>query len=132
MVGFVQNDVVFAAGKAGDNAQIDLETSGENDGLILADKLSQPVFQFFVDVERTVQETGTGTAGAVFADCLDGSFLDLGVIGQAQVTVGTEHQDFFAVDDDFAVLLTGNGPEVRVYAKLHHFLRLVIFPKFFL
>jgi hypothetical protein len=36
------------------------------------------------------------------------------MIGQAQITVRAEHQDFPAINDDFAVLSRGNGAEVGV------------------
>src|SRR5262249_43364184 len=46
-----------------------------------------------------------------------GGFFDFRMIGQAQIAVGAQHQDFFILDDDFGVLGRGNVPEIGVYPQ---------------
>ena len=70
----------------------------------LIERQCQGLLEFEMDLERAVQEPGSGTAGAVFLDGRTGGFLDFGVVGQAQVTVGPEHEDRFAIDNHLCVL----------------------------
>jgi len=115
---FVGQNVFASSHERTDDAQIDLETSAVKQHRFLVNEPGEGLFQFKVDVQRPVQEARTSAGGAVLLDCGFGRFLDFRMIGQSEVAVRAEHQDFPAVDDDFAVLSRGNGAEVGVQPRL--------------
>ena len=109
----VQVDHVAPLDQAGDRAQIDLEAGGEGDGRRLAHEVGELFFQLFVDDQRAVEEPAPAATGAEASDGLDGGFLDLGVVGQAQVVVAAEHDQRLSADSDLRVLGRFEGAEVR-------------------
>lgn len=112
----VEDDVVLSAGEGGDNAEVDAEAGGVDHGVFLAHVLGQARLELLVNLEGAVEEGGACHAGAELACGLNGGLYHLGVVGQAHIAVGTEHEDLAAVHHDFGVLLTGDGAEVGVHS----------------
>ena len=52
----VVNHVVFAAGEAGDNAEVNLEAGGVDHHILLADVFGDSAFELLVEVECAVEE----------------------------------------------------------------------------
>ena len=123
----VEEDVAAVESQAGNHAQVDLEARAVGHGLLLAHQAGQLLLQRQVDVERPVEETGTGAAGAVFADGLDGRFLETGVVGESQVGVRAEHQDVLAGHPDDRVLPRFDGTVIWIDTHGLHLVRQGIF-----
>ena len=94
--------------------EIRLEPGREADAVILVHELGEVVFQLLVQVQRAVQKSRPGAAGAVFPDCGNCGFFQLRMGGQAQVVVGAEHQQALALDDNPAVGFGVNRPEIGI------------------
>jgi hypothetical protein len=118
MVLLVEVDGVSLSDQAGDRAQVDLESGGEHDGRVLADELRQAPLELDVQVERPIQEAAAGAAGAVLADRGDGRLLHPGVVGQAEVVVGAQHEQPPAPDGNLRVLRRLDHPEEGVDPRL--------------
>ena len=114
VVALVAEHVFAFADQRADDAEVDLETGAVEQHGLLVDQFGQGRFQLQVDVQRAVQEPRAGAAGAVFLHRRPGGLLDLGMVGQAQVAVGTQHEDLLALDDDLGVLRGGNGAKIGV------------------
>ncbi len=99
VVALVAQYVFAFADQRADDAEVDLETRAVKQHGLLVDQLGQGRFQLQVDVQRAVEEAGAGAAGAVLLDRGLGGRFDLRMVGQAQVAVGTQHQDPLALDE---------------------------------
>src|ERR1035437_9094859 len=102
------------------HALVDLEAGGIEKGLFFLYKLSQLLFAGQVNVERSIQESRSGTPCSIFPDRRNGCLLDFGMIGESHVTVRAEHEDPLAVEHDFRALCRRNGPEVRIQSRGHN------------
>src|ERR1017187_10207832 len=114
VIALVAQDVFAFADQGADDAEVDLEPGAvEQDGLFV-NEFGQGGFQLQVDVQAAVEEARAGATGAVFRDRRLSRGFDLRVVGQAQVAVGAQHEDFLALNHDFGVLARGNGAEIGV------------------
>ena len=100
----VADDIVAAADQCADDAKIRLETGGEGHGAVLMDEIRQLRLQLQMHLQGSVEETGSGAAGAVLLKSLDTGLHDGGLHRQAQVVVGTEHDAAFAFHEDLHIL----------------------------
>ncbi len=117
VVFFVADDVVAPADERADYAQIRLEARGKRHNRLFAQKLGELGFEIQMQLQRSVEEAGAGTARAVFLERFDAGFDDLGVHGEPEVVVGAEHYAALAFHYDFRVLLGLQGVEIRIYAE---------------
>ena len=74
-----------------------------------------------MNVQSTIKESGTGTTCPVFLDGFDRSFLDLGMIGQSEIAVRTQHQHLLSVADHFGILLGAYFTKIGVVSQSHSF-----------
>ena len=118
VVALVAQDVFPFADQRADDAEVDLEPGAVEQHGLLVDQFGQGRFQLQVDVQRAVQEARAGATGAVFLHRRLRRRFDLRMVGQAQVAVGTQHQDLLALDDDLGVLRRGNGAEIGIQPQL--------------
>ena len=132
MVELVKEDIVVASCDARYYAAVGLKAGREKDSAVFAKKVGKELFELLVQVEGAVEERTAGAAGAVFVNGGLGGFFDLGVVGEAEVAVGAEHQHAFAVHDDFGVLVARNGTEIRINPLLFDNLGLLVFGQFLL
>src|ERR1035437_8146273 len=101
------------------HALVDLEAGGIEKGLFFLYKLSQLLFAGQVNVERSIQESRSGTPCSIFSDRRNGGLLDFGMIGESHVTVRAEHEDPLAVEHDFRALCRRDGSEVWIQSRGH-------------
>ena len=126
MVAVIANDEIVLGEELGDNAAVDGEAGGEDQGLIFAHEGGEFFFQLHVNVQRAIQETGAGATGTVFFQGFDAGVDDAFVTGEAGIGVGTEHEDLLTVHGNFGALFAGDLAEIRVNSSFLHLLRKVI------
>ena len=102
------------ADQGGDQAEVGVVAGGEDEAVFLAEKLGEGGLELLVQVERAVQEPAAGAAGAVAVQGAGGRLEHLGVVGQAEVVVGPEHDPLLAFDDDHGVFRLRDRLEVRI------------------
>ncbi len=85
----------------------------------------QLLLEFDVNVERTVEKARARGACAVLLESGGSRLLDLGVIGEAEVVVGPEHDDSLAVHDDDRILARSYGAKVRVQTRFPNHVRIL-------
>jgi hypothetical protein len=110
----VAEDDIVLPGDGGDRSQVRLEPGREAQCSFLAREPGEPALEFFVQLQRAVQEARTGTRGPVAQQCLLGCFQHLVVVGQAQIVVAADHDEPAAVDLDFRAFTPRQRDEVRV------------------
>ena len=128
MVALVGDHAIAPAHQAAYDAQVDLKPGGVQQHGFLAHQVGQFLLQLQVDVQRAVQEPGASATGAVLVHGSLGGQFDLGVVGQAKIAVGAQHQDLSAVHDDLGVLRGRDGPEVWVQPRSADACRIVVVP----
>ena len=69
-----------------------------------------------MQLQRAVEEPGTGAAGAVLLQRLHAGLDNLGVDGQAQIVVGAQHDATLALHDDLGILTGLQSVEVGIHA----------------
>ncbi len=79
-------------------------------------KGGKPLFQLDMQVERAIEESTPGAAGAVLFDGVGGGFLYAGIGREPQVIVGAGHDDLAPVQDGAGALVPFDHAEVRVQA----------------
>ncbi len=62
----IEQQIIIPAGHTGQDTQVNLEAGAEQGRCFLTDVAGQTIFQFHMNVKRTVQEGGARTAGAIF------------------------------------------------------------------
>ena len=126
----VGDDKVAPAHQRRDGAQVGLVAGGKDQRRLRAHELGQPPLQFQVQFQRTVEEAGAGATGAVAPYRFDGGLAHLGVRGQAQVVVGTDHDQAVVADGDLGALTVGEGDEIGIEASRLHILGRRVLPTF--
>ena len=84
-------------------------------------------FQLNMDIQGSVEETGSGAAAAVFLQRLDAGVDDSFVSGKSGVCVGTEHHNLVTVHGHLGSLFAGYLAEIRIDILFHHLLGKIIF-----
>ena len=79
-------------------------------------KIGKLPLKLQVHVQRAVEETGAGAAGAVFFERLDAGFNDRRLGSQTEVVVRAQHDAAFALHDDLDVLAGLERVEVGIDA----------------
>ena len=77
-------------------------------------------------IERTIQETTTGTTGTILVKCSLGCIYDALVTRKSCISIRTEHQYLMASHFNFCSLFALYGTEIGVNVSRHVFLRLTI------
>ena len=94
---FVQDDDVFFAKQRADSALRRGEAGGKSESGFGLFELGEGSFQFMERSEGAADQTGCAGACAEFFDGVNGGFFESVVIGQAEVIVGREVEERFAV-----------------------------------
>ena len=110
----VEQQVVVTATQSRHHTQIHLESRAEAHGFFFAYQTGKFFFQFNMDVEGAVEESGARAAGAVFVNGSLGCFLQARVVGKAQIAVGAKHQHILALDFHYRALFRFNGLIIRI------------------
>jgi hypothetical protein len=116
----VEERQVAAFEQAGQDAQVDLETGGEHEHGFALHELGQSLLELHVDVQGSVEQSRSGTAGAVVSQGLGCGLLDLRVVGQAEVVVRPEHHQRVALVEDRRILGRGQGAVIGIDAFGSH------------
>ena len=119
----VADHIIVHTHQRGNNAHIGLEAGTESDDTGLAQKPAQLLLQLQVHIQRAVQKTGTGAAGAVLFQCLDACFHDFRVDGQAQIVVGAQHDAALAFHHDLHILTGFQRMEIGIDPLLFQLIR---------
>ena len=85
-----------------------------------------------MDIERTIEETASGTATAILVECTLCCIDDTLVTSKSRIGIRAEHQDLMAAHFNLRTLLSLNRTEIGINVSLHVFLRLTIKLVFFL
>jgi len=117
----VQDGEIAAPHNGRDRAEVGLVAGGENNRRLFAHKLGQPVVQFQVEGQRTVEEAAAGAACPEPFGGLNRGPLDFRVRRQAQVVVRPDHHHFFALEGSRGGVGVLQRLEERVHAHLHRF-----------
>ena len=123
----VAQDIVILAAHGGDDAQIGLEACGERHHGFLAEELGQLPLELRMQVQRAVEKTRSGTAGAVPVERRLAGRDDARVHGEPQIVVGAEHDAALALHDDLHVLAGLQLVEIRVDAQLPRLFGVFVF-----
>ena len=99
-----------------DDAEVHLVAGGVNKGGLAALELGQLGLQLGVQHGVAVEKAGARHAGAEFVHRVYGGLLHAGVVGQAQVIVGPEHDELLTLDGDLRGLLALEFLEIGVDA----------------
>lgn len=97
MVELVGDDEVFLAEDGGDGSGVGGEAALEDDAGFDIFEAGDFFFQFDVDFHGSGDGADGAGADTVVADGLDGGFSESGVVAEAEVVVGGEVDDLFAV-----------------------------------
>ena len=109
-----------------EHAAVGVEAGRVQDGVLRVEEIRNSLFQLFVQVLGTADETDGGHAVSVGVHRFLGCFDETGRVGQAQVVVGAEVQGFGAVfKGDFGALGADDVAFVLVEAGLFDGLQLV-------
>ena len=127
VVPVIADDEIVFGEKLGDDAAVHGEAGGEHQGLVFSNKLGKLFLQLDMQVQGSVEEAGTGTAGTIFLEGFNAGIDYTLVSGEAGIGVGAEHENLLAVHGHFGALLAGNLAEIGIKTLLHHFLGKVIF-----
>ena len=76
----VEEDEASAEAEASDNSEVDLEAGAVGDGLFLANELGELGLKLLVNVQRAVEESAAGAAGAIFLDGGHRGLLEAGIV----------------------------------------------------
>jgi len=105
---------VRALQQARENAEIDLETRREREHVLASQKLCESFFEFEVDVERAVEQPRARAAGSEHGEGHRSGFLHLWVVGEPEVVVRAQHDEFFAEVRDDRILPRRNGAVIGI------------------
>lgn len=100
VVELIGKDHVVRANKRGEQGFVGVPAAHIRQGRRSAGEAGDGLFDFAVAIERAAYKADGGGAGTVFFEAVDPSRDDFGVIGEAEVVVGTE-------DDDLTLLTIG-------------------------
>ena len=102
MHGVIAQQNVAAVGDRGERGIVALKAGAVDHRGLFANQRGQLLFDLHVDVEGPIQEARPTAPAAVPAHGFLCRGLHLGMVGQSQVVVRTEHQDFAAPQADLA------------------------------
>ena len=126
VVAVVTDNVVVAVGQHTQHTAIYGETGRKTHGLILTHEFGQLLLQLHMQIQRSVEETGTCTTATVLFHGFDSSLNNALIARQSRVGIRAEHQHAMTFHNDFSTLLTLNLTEIRVNAHLLILLRTVV------
>ena len=118
MVLTVHDDIVMQADNGADDAEIGLEARREGHDGVLAQKFCKLVLQLQMQLERAVQETGAGAAGAERLIGVHTGFDDCFVRCQAEIVVGAEHDAALTLHNDLGILPGFERVEIGIDAQI--------------
>ena len=127
VVTVVADDEIVLREELRDDTAVHGETCGEHQGFVLAYESCELFFQLHMDIQGSVEETGSGAAAAVFLQRLDAGVDDSFVSGESGVCVGTEHHNLVTVHGHLGSLFAGYLAEIRIDILFHHLLGKIIF-----
>ena len=90
------------------------ESGGKKKGTFTAKERRERLFQLIMERDGSIQKTGTRASGTKLARRLAGCLNNAGVLGQAKVVVGPDHDLLFAATDDMISVALLNAAEIRV------------------
>ena len=102
VIQFVGKDDVVGATERGEEGFVGAEAADVAEGGGGADEAGDCFFDFAVAVERAADEADGGGAGSVFLQAFDAGGDHFRMVGEAEVVIGAE-------DDDFAIFAVGAG-----------------------
>ena len=114
MVELVHYGEIALAHQRADHAQVHLVAGGVNKGGLAALELGQLGLQLGVQHGVAVEKAGARHAGAEFVHRVYGGLLHAGIVGQAQVVVGPEHDELLALYGDLGGLFAFEFLEIGV------------------
>ena len=123
MVLAVHDHIIPAADNGADDAEVRLEAGGEGHHRFLPQEGGQLLFQLKVQLQRAVQETGAGAAGAILLQRLKSRSDHIGVGRQAEIVVGPQHDAALALHHDLGVLAGFQRVKIRVDTLFPDFIR---------
>ena len=126
VVTIVADDIVVLTHYHGEYALVDTESCGEAQTVVLADILRYFLLKLYVQVKGTIQETASGTPGAILVQCSLCCINDTLVTCQARISIRTEHQYLVTSHLYLCSLFALNGTEIGINVSLHVLLRLTI------
>ena len=119
MIFLVQKDHIAAHDDGADHTQVGLHAGGKNKGSFLADPFGQLTLQLFMQFQGAIKEARAGAGSTELLDRIDGSLSDARIGGQAQIIIGTAHDEVLPLKDRFRAFALGHRNEIRIEAALH-------------
>ena len=90
------------------------------------------MFEFYVYIECSVEETAACHSRAVFLGSFYGCLFYFRVIGQTQIRVRAKHKHFATAHYDFGILFARYSPEIGVNTRFFGLLRCIVLYQFLL
>ena len=118
VVEFVGDDQVFLAENGGDGPGVGGEAGLENDAGFRALEAGDLLFELHVNFHGADDGADGAGADSVFADGVNGCAAEFGMGGQAEVIVGAEIDDLFAVHGGDGLLLAFEDAQAIVEVLL--------------
>ena len=112
----VAEHIVVPANQSADDAQVGLESGGEGNHRVLAEKCRQFPFQLQVQGQGAVEEPGAGAAGSIPFKGRYARRHDIGIGGKPKIVVGAQHDAAFALHDDLYILPGFQGMKIGIDA----------------
>ena len=81
-------------------------------------KSRQLLLQLQMELQRAVEKTRAGAAGAELHICLHARLDDLRVGRETQIVIRAQHDAALALHDDLGILLGLEGMKIRIDAQL--------------
>ena len=126
MVAIVANHEVVLAQQSRDDALIYGETCREAEAIVLTDVFGNLLFELNVQVERSVEETASGTTRAILVECSLSCIDDTLVASQTRIGIRAEHQHLVTTHLNLRSLLSFNSAEIRIHVGFHKLLRFTV------
>ncbi len=98
VIEFVRDDEVPLADELGDQTGVRREPGLVNEGSLGALEAGEPALELDVKVHRARDRADRAGPDPVGIDRTAGGLLELGVVAESEIIVGTEHQDPLSVD----------------------------------
>ena len=106
MVQSIGDDGIIGTEQRLKHTAVGIEASGIKDGVLSAEELSDLGFQLLVEVLATANEADRGHTEATGVHAVLGGLDQFGVVGQAEVVIGTEVEADLATNHNFSALGT--------------------------
>src|SRR5690606_22624421 len=105
---------VAAPDEGGDDAEVGLVPSTEDQCRLFVEEPGESFLELLVQIEGAVEETAPGTAATVAAQCGLCRLEDPWVMGESEVVVGSHHHLALASYHDLGVVGRLDRHEIRV------------------